>query len=312
MFSIPFQLSRKTTIQKDITEVFRAVGDFQSWHRWSPWFCQEPTCSITIEKTAGQVGHTQKWEGDLIGSGVITISAVQSNESLDYDLMFLKPWKSQSKVGFRFTRTSGGTVVEWWMQGSLPIFLFFMKKMMTAWVGSDYQRGLSMLKEHLETGVVPTLTKVDGVVSRPARFFIGKRRMCGLSDIGPFMEKDLGDMERLAQRINLPKPMETFSIYHRFDMVKGECEYTTGYFYDSPTEPHAGFEVGNVPAHLALRVEHQGAYRHLGNAWAAAMGCSRSKHKTNRRVPMYELYLNSPKDAAEKDLRVDIYVPVKR
>lgn len=36
------------------------------------------------------------------------------------------------------------------MEGTLPIFLFFMKKKNSTMVGSDYERGLAMLKEVLE------------------------------------------------------------------------------------------------------------------------------------------------------------------
>ena len=39
------------------------------------------------------------------------------------------------------------------MEGTLPIFLFFMKKKMSAMVGSDYERGLAMLKELLEADI---------------------------------------------------------------------------------------------------------------------------------------------------------------
>lgn len=311
MFSIPFELSRSIVVKKAVGEAFQAVGDFQTWHRWSPWLCQEPSCSIAIEKSAGQVGHTQKWNGDIIGSGVITISRAIANESLDYDLTFLKPWKSESKCGFRFSPVADGTQIDWWMRGTLPFFLFFMKKMMIAWVGSDYRRGLSMLKEYLEAGQIPTLTTIKGVVSRPNRHFIGKRRTCAMQDLGSLMSADFEEMERFSKREKLPIPIETVSIYHRFDMVRNECEYTSGFLYDSPPSPAAGFVVGTLPAHSALKVEHLGAYRHLGNAWAAAMGCSRSKYKTNRSVPMYEIYLNSPHDVAENDLRVDVFVPVK-
>ncbi len=46
--------------------------------------------------------------------------------------------------------------------------------------------------------------------------------------------------------------------------------------------------------------------------WSAAMGCSRSKHKLNKALPMYEVYSNDPHDVAEEELQVEIYVPVKR
>lgn len=40
------------------------------------------------------------------------------------------------------------------MDGKLPYFMFFMVKMMKNWIGMDYERGLAMLKEFIETGEV--------------------------------------------------------------------------------------------------------------------------------------------------------------
>jgi len=46
------------------------------------------------------------------------------------------------------------TRVTWSMQSSLPFFLFFMRKSFENFVGMDYDRGLRMLKEQLESGKI--------------------------------------------------------------------------------------------------------------------------------------------------------------
>lgn len=78
------------------------------------------------------------------------------NQSISYDLRFLKPWKSQADVTIFLLEESDGTEVTWTMDMSLPIFLFWMKKAMEVYIGMDYERGLLMPKDLGETGSVPS------------------------------------------------------------------------------------------------------------------------------------------------------------
>ncbi len=311
MFSIPFHLDRSVVINRSPSEVYAAVADFGTWPNWSPWLCQEPDCPVDITGAAGNEGHGQAWNGDLIGSGNMHIVKAVQDAQLDYDLLFLKPWKARSAVGFTFTADGDGTRVSWWMQGTLPIFLFFMKKMMTAMVGGDYTRGLTMLKERLETGAVKSGVDVRTAARRDGFHYVGKRRSIQIADIGPAMDEDLAALKRLQEEGSLPAPDRILSLYHKWDLVGGSCEYTSAFAYGSAQAAPAGLEAGSVPAHKALQVAHRGAYRHLGNAWAAAMGCARGKHKINKALPMYEIYLGNPKETDEADLEVEIHIPVK-
>ena len=125
------------------------------------------------------------------------------------------------------------------------------------------------------------------------------------------MKEDFAELGKMLESSRLPAPNQVFSIYHSYDLVKGRCEYTSGFLYESRPEVSDGLVTGQLPDHKALRVDHQGPYRHLGNAWSAAMACSRSEHKTNKAVPMYEIYPNNPHEVAEDEVRVEVYVPVK-
>jgi len=311
MFSIPYYVERSITINRNVAGTFKLVADFASWPQWSPWLSQEPACPTTIEGTGGTVGHSQSWEGDFIGSGKIQIATLQLNDFIDYDLEFYKPWKSKSKSGFRFASAGENTEITWWMEGKLPFFMFFMKNMMTSWIGMDYDRGLSMLKELLESGTVSSETTVKGVVDRAPMFYLGKRRSCAIADVGPAMKEDFAEMGRLLENSQLSAPKQVFSVYHKYAMGKGICEYTSGYLYDSPQNAPTGVVAGQLPAHRAVQVDHRGPYRYLGSAWSAAMGYSQSKHKRNKALPMYEIYPNNPNEVAEVDVLTEIYAPIK-
>lgn len=150
MLSIPFTVQRSIVIDTPTDSVFALISDFSSWRGWSPWLSQEPECPVEISGEPGKPGHKQAWDGKKIGSGHIELAEVVSGQTLRYNLHFIKPWKSQSKAYFTFEQDGKSTKVNWYMEGTLPIFLFFMKKKNSTMVGSDYERGLAMLKEVLE------------------------------------------------------------------------------------------------------------------------------------------------------------------
>ncbi len=312
MFSIGFKVDQSTIIEKDVSEVYSSIADFKQWPVWSPWLCQEPACDYSVDGEPGTVGHKQNWNGTFIGSGSMQLASATENESLDYQLNFIKPWKSKAQVGFKLSPEGNGTRVTWWMDGNLPFFLFFMKNKMQGFVGGDYRRGLSMLKEHLENGEVPTAVSVEGSVDRPGFHYFGKRNSCSISEIGEAMRADLTGLSKMVDDLTLAKPVNILTLYHDFDMGKGICEYTTGFAYDSAQQPRDGYATGELPSHKALLVKHTGPYRHVGNAWAAAMGCARANHKINGSLPMYEIYANDPHAVAENEIETEVYVPIKR
>lgn len=316
MFDLPFTVERSIEIEKDVATVYAKLADFKTWRDWSPWLSQEPDCAVHVSANPGQPGHGQEWNGEFIGSGNMRLIGAKENETLEYDLFFLKPWKSHSQTGFRLETSGQNTRVTWWMKGTVPIFLFFMRKMMSVYVGGDYERGLEMLKAYLEDGRVPSLTQVGDVSAREGFYYVGFRHTCSVAEVGPAMGHDFEHLGELVKDGKIPPGKFGFSIYHKFDMVRDVVEYTSG--FGGPTEPDVpgvtdqpGLVTGHLPAHRALQVSHTGSYRFLGNAWSAAMGCARSLHKVNKKLDMYEVYINNPGEVDDKDLKVEIYLPVK-
>ena len=130
----------------------------------------------TVDVAEG--GKSYSWKGDLTGEGQMEILGEEANQWVDYDLLFLKPWKSKAKVRFEVEGQGDQTKVTWFMDSSLPFFLFFMKKSMTAMIGMDYERGLAMLKEYVEKGEVHSKLDFKGTQSFPGMQYIGIKTSC--------------------------------------------------------------------------------------------------------------------------------------
>jgi effector-binding domain-containing protein len=235
------------------------------------------------------------------------------NQSLDMDLNFIKPWKSFAKVGFEIKPKGEGTDVSWTMASSLPFFLFWMKKQVEAYVGMDYERGLKMLKDLAEDGKVHSELTLKGKGSFDGGKYIGIKGSCSIDEMGEDMNKKMEELTAFIHENKVEMAGEAFSIYHKWNMVNRQAEYTTGFFVkETPAAVSGSFVIGEIPKVAANIVEHKGAYEHLGNAWGLQYMMQRGKEfKANKKVDPFEVYKNSPGDTAKPDLLTEVYFATK-
>lgn len=315
MFSTQFYVCRNIQVQSNVENVYATVADFRKWPQWSPWICKEPSCKYETFNEPRQKGHRQKWDGELIGVGEMVLVEEIPNKYLKYDLHFLKPWKSHSQVQFKFEDQNDKTLVTWTMLGSIPVFLFLMKKMMSALVGGDFERGLLMLKELIEKGNVPSKTLIKGLVQRDDFYYIGYRHQSSKDKLGSIMEKDYSNLFTLVEKHQLPQPEFILAIYHNFDLISSRCDFSTCFGYKNKPSLNIkedGIISGYCSDHEALQINHTGPYKFLGNAWSTAMSYLRfKKAKSLKEVPMYEIYANDPREVPETEIQTEIFLPIR-
>jgi hypothetical protein len=323
MFSSHYSIKRSIKIALPVAQVYEKISDLQFWPQWSPWLCIEPDSDYSADANKGQVGHQQKWNGKIIGSGEMKIISVEQNKQINFELFFLSPFKSQSLTSFILEEQNGQTLLTWTMQSSLPFFLFFLKKMISAMIGQDFERGLLMLKEKLESGSLPSQLKFVGQVEAEGFYYIGFKFQAPINELGPPIQKAFNNLHALVKQKQIPNPDFALNLCHQFDFVKNECEITVALGYSHPTSiadtiaKDLNLEQGEVPKHSAYRVDHVGAYRFIRNAWASVMSRQRVyKLKENKKIVPYELYRTLPEDIAsgkvvEKDYLTEVIVPLR-
>lgn len=115
---------------------------------------KDPNLTQTFEGTDGEIGFISKWKGNKdVGEGEQEIIAINENESIDSELRFFKPWKSQS-IGHLLVDEVDNehTLVTWGFSGRNPfpfnIFMLFYN--FEKAVGKDFEDGLESLKKVLE------------------------------------------------------------------------------------------------------------------------------------------------------------------
>ncbi|WP_286756913.1 SRPBCC family protein [Roseivirga sp. UBA838] len=302
-------ISRSITIDAPAEKVFSKLNDLNHWTAWSPWLILEPETKVTVREDA----KYYEWEGERTGSGQMTITSEKENEELQLDLLFLKPWKSKAKVGFKLKGNGVTTHVTWTMESSMPFFMFFMTKMMEAFVGMDYERGLKLLKDYVEDGKVHSALEIEKNGSYPGCTYVGITTDCKIVDLADAMTKDFDRLwEYMGDKKNLIAG-NPISIYHKWKFVKGTAQYTVAVPVNRlPESLPGGFVSGGIPATTVYSAIHTGPYEHLGNAWSLMANLQRSKAFKNRKgIHPFEEYLNDPSETDPKSLKTAVRFAVK-
>ncbi len=302
-------IKKSVTIDAPVEKVYTTLNDFNHWTAWSPWLIMEPEAKVKVADDA----KSYEWNGDRVGSGNMHVTNEDENKSIDYDLTFLKPWKSTAKVRFELLGKGEQTEVSWFMDSSLPFFMFWMKKMMEAFVGMDYERGLAMLKDYVEDGEVHSKLDFKGTSSYQGCKYIGIKTACTIDTVGPSMQEDFGKLSKFMDDHKDLISGPAFSIYHKWDMVKRTVEYTSGIPVSAvPDNLPSGIISGEIPATQVYTLGHIGPYAHLGNAWTTLYNMERGKtFKTNKKIHPFETYLNMPGEVPDNELITEVHFPVK-
>lgn len=300
---------RSITIDTDASTVFSKLNDFNHWPTWSPWLIMEPGVDVTVSDDA----KYYEWKGNRVGEGNMKITGEVENEKIDYDLTFLKPWKSEAKVSFLMNKSGNGTEVTWTMDSSLPLFMFWMKKMMEGFIGMDYERGLNLLKDYVEKGEVESKLEFMGVQPFPGTKYVGIKTTCSMAEIGEKMSNDFGALEQHLETLSEVEITGSYSIYHKWDVKKKLVIYTACFGVNKhPDTLPAGIFNDEIPATNVHVVRHIGRYDHLGGAWGAQMNMQRGKEfKMKRGIDPFERYHNKPGDVPDKELVADICFAAK-
>ena len=301
-------VSKKETIHAPAEKIHAVLSDVNKWRPWSPWLIAEPEAKVNITNN----GKAYSWEGKRVGSGEMEITN-ETETAIDYNLVFLKPWKSKAKTSFYLTPKGDSTEVEWTMDSSWPFFLFFMKKQTEAFIGMDYERGLKMLKEYIEEGKVSSELEFRGIQSYEGCTYVGFTRKTNIKDVGQSMAKDFTALYNWAAENNVEMTGDPFSQYHKWDVVKKEVNYTAAIpVSNDVTRIPEGGKKGTLPALKLHTVRHLGPYDHLGNAWSTVIMQQRSKEfKTKKGIHPMEFYRNDPDETDPKDLITDVCFAVK-
>ena len=290
-------ISRTQVIASPIEKVFEVLRDIHSCPDWSPWLIADPDFKLDVQN------DYYSWEGAISGSGRMDLVRDEANESITYDLSFVKPWKSQARIHISLAVKGDATEVTWTLEHSLSFFLFWKKKSIQAYLEVDYDRGFLMLKNLIETGSVPSHLKFLGREPSPSFVGVGIKRSGSMNGFEQ-------DIETSYKEVKDYYPEgQVFSVYYTWDLVRKEVAYFIGVRLDkTPGVIPDGMELINVPGMEVYALRHRGPYSHLSNGWSAGRMHGRAKiFRQSKRFPPFEIY----EDENWEEPVVKICLPMK-
>ena len=290
-------ISRTQVIASPIEKVFEVLRDIHSCPDWSPWLIADPDFKLDVQN------DYYSWEGAISGSGRMDLVRDEANESITYDLSFVKPWKSQARIHISLAVKGDATEVTWTLEHSLSFFLFWKKKSIQAYLEVDYDRGFLMLKNLIETGSVPSHLEFLGREPSPSFVGVGIKRSGSMNGFEQDIETSYKEV-----RDYYPEG-QVFSVYYTWDLVRKEGAYFIGVRLDkTPGVSPDGMELINVPGMEVYALRHRGPYSHLSNGWSAGRMHGRAKiFRQSKRFPPFEIY----EDENWEEPVVKICLPMK-
>jgi hypothetical protein len=146
-----YVVEKNITINRPVSEVYGKVADLNNFRKWNPWQQTEPGAASEITGSPDTIGHKYSWEGKKIGIGSFTLANRVTNQSIHFQLEFLKPWKSKADDSWTFSENAGATLVNWRNSGELPFPVArLMGPIIKKQLNHQFEAGLLNLKKLCE------------------------------------------------------------------------------------------------------------------------------------------------------------------
>jgi hypothetical protein len=148
-----YVVERSLHVAAPPSALYERIVDLRRWQSWSPWEDLDPQLQRTYDGPEQGVGASYGWSGNRrAGTGRMAVTEAVEDEHVALDLVFEKPFKSQSITTFDLESDANGTLVTWRMRGSKTVMTRVMGLFtsMDKIVGPDFEKGLDRLRAAAE------------------------------------------------------------------------------------------------------------------------------------------------------------------
>jgi hypothetical protein len=147
-----YTVGRDVIINKPKATVFDFLKFLKNQNKFSVWASMDPDMKTTFTGTDGTVGFVSAWDSEgnkNVGKGEQEILAIVEGERIDYEIRFIRPFKSTSWAYITTTTVNDNqTRVHWEFSAKMKypsnLMLVFMN--MEKMIGNDLEKGLQNLK----------------------------------------------------------------------------------------------------------------------------------------------------------------------
>ena len=150
-----YSVGKEIVINKSKATVFEYLKFLKNQNKFNVWASMDPDMKTYFTGTDGTEGFISAWDSDNknVGKGEQEIIKIVDGERIDYEIRFLKPFKSTSWAYITTIAIDDNhTKVHWGFSGKMkyPTNLTLLFMNMEKMVGGDLEKGLQNLKALLE------------------------------------------------------------------------------------------------------------------------------------------------------------------
>jgi len=313
-----FDLERSVVIDAPPDQVYPHVRYFAKQDAWYPWKKYDPNMETSVEGTDGEIGAVYKWSGNEdVGVGQQTITALEENKSLETDLQFIEPFESNAKAYIYLDEVPAGTEVKWGFTSEMPfpfnIMGLFMN--MEKSVGSDYERGLEMLKEIVEkeTPMSNTSKNYDiQTTNLPTAHYAALRKTVTFGEMHDHFQIEMPKLANTAMAKGGQMAGSPTALYYEWDEENSKADMALAIPLSEKVALEAPYTMIEMPATKALLVDHYGAYESVGDAHYAIDDYMKAHGVEMAELPVLEVYVTDPeKEPDTSKWLTKIYYPIQ-
>jgi hypothetical protein len=147
-----WSVERSRLLRATPERVQRELEDLRTWPSWTPWSKErDPSLVITFDGPERGPGARMSWEGQVLGSGSLTITRAQPAAGVEYEIQ-IRGVDEGSRGAVRLAAEPAGSRVTWTDGGQLgwnPMMRLFAP-LLSAKLGHDFDEGLGRLAARVE------------------------------------------------------------------------------------------------------------------------------------------------------------------
>jgi effector-binding domain-containing protein len=316
-FALPRTHQIEVAIEVDAPQatVFALVNDFRRFSLWAPWSDVDPNARFLYSGANRGEGAIVTWDGAILGSGG---QLIVESRPIDYVEIAISPGEpGEARSWFRLAPGVGTTIVTWGFEADygLNIIGRYFASMLGGVVARDYQRGLTTLKDLVESlpsadfgniEIEHITVKAVDIAYLPAT---SRSEPEAISDA---LGRSYFEILRFIDDHNLSSAGAPMSITRSFNgsALSFDAAIPVRGGYASSSSASSGVKVRRSYGGPVVRVRHLGSYKILADthrkisSYLAATGIERNG-------AAWESYVSDPGKVAENDLLTYVYYPIK-
>ena len=318
-FLLPTRIyvERHITVERPANMMFAILNSYHYFSQWSPWTRRDPQAEFVISGPGAGVGARMSWKGEpqLLGSGWQEIVVSKPFEQIDIKLLFDSQAVAYSSL--KLQQLGDVTSIIWSFDSYVTAGLEFPGSFLArfsglffdSWVGSDYEQGLTNLKQFAESLPVSDFSETDiGRVNVQAQniLFVTSGSSQDPTDITTAMAAAYLQISEFMSNANIQMSGQPMAITRAWE--EGGYQFDAAIPVDEPAGSlPAGIKTGVSPSGVAIRAVHHGPHDQMMPTYEK-LAAYMAAHGLNQGTVSWEHYISDPANTEPGEMITHVYI----